>query len=76
MIPFANTWPYETIRQDVYVDVCPFCHAEKVLMPLKVKDLPPIHDGRKRLLVFPCCHASVTIVDVDRDYLLADRKLR
>jgi hypothetical protein len=47
-----------------------------VILPLKVKDLLPIHEGRKRLLVFPCCHGSFTVVDTDRDYLLADRKLR
>lgn len=76
MIPFSHTWPYETIRHDIYVDYCPFCSAEKVLLPLKVKDLKTIQEGRKRLLVFPCCHSSLTVVDADRDYLLADRKLR
>jgi hypothetical protein len=76
MIPFSNTWPYETIQQDLYVEVCPFCSKERVLLPLKVKDLKVIQDGTKRLLVFPCCHASITVVDADRDYLLADRKLR
>lgn len=76
MIPFSHTWPYETLRQDIYVDSCPFCGAERVTLPLKVKDLAPIHEGRKRLLVFPCCHGSFTVVDTDRDYLLADRKLR
>jgi hypothetical protein len=76
MIPFANTWPYETIRKDLYVDRCPFCSAERVLLPLKPEDLPSIRDGRKHLLVFPCCHGSVRVVDADRDYLLTDRKLR
>jgi hypothetical protein len=76
MIPFSHAWPYETIRQDIYVETCPFCGTERVLLPLKQKDLQPIRDGRKRLLVFPCCHGTVTIVDADRDYLLTDRKLR
>jgi hypothetical protein len=76
MIPFANTWPYEVIRQDIYVESCPFCRAEKVILPLKQKDLQTIHEGKKHMLVFPCCHGSVRVVDADRDYLLADRKLR
>lgn len=76
MIPFRNTWPYETVLEDVYVESCPFCGRERVLLPLKREDLQPIREGRKRRLVFPCCHSSVTLVDADRDYLLADRPLR
>lgn len=76
MIPFRNTWPYETVREDIYVEACPFCGQEKVLLPLKREDLDPIREGRKRRLVFPCCHNTVTLVDADRDYLLADRPLR
>lgn len=76
MIPFSNTWPYEIIKQDLYVDVCPFCRKEHILLPMKVKDIRPIQEGRKRLLVFPCCHGSLTVVDMDRDYLLADKPLR
>lgn len=76
MVPFSNTWPYETIGQDIYVELCPFCKRERILLPLKVKDLLPIQEGRKKLLVFPCCHGSFHVMDVDRDYLLADRRLR
>lgn len=76
MIPFANTWPYESTRQDIYVESCPFCGAGRVILPLKQSDLQAIRDGKKHLLVFPCCHGSVKVVDADRDYLLTDRKLR
>jgi hypothetical protein len=76
MIPFANTWPYEPIKEDLYVSECPFCRASNVLLPLKKRDLKPIQDGRKKLLVFPCCMKHTTIVDADRDYLLANQPLR
>lgn len=76
MIPFANTWPYETIANDVYVHDCPFCKAERVLLPLKKQELRRIHEGSKRLLVFPCCYNKVTLIDADADYLLAERPLR
>ncbi|WP_442603297.1 hypothetical protein [Paenibacillus sp. KN14-4R] len=76
MIPFSQTWPYETIGKDVYVMNCPYCEASNVLLPLKVAELPAIHDGKKRLLVFPCCNHSLSIIDVDADYLLTDKRLR
>jgi len=76
MIPFQNTWPYETMGDDVYVTECPFCGAANVILPLKKKKLPDIRDGKKHLLVFPCCKNSVYIVDVDTDYLLAHKRLR
>lgn len=76
MIPFANTWPYEVIRHDVYVEECPFCGTERVILPIKEGDLQAVRDGKKYLLVFPCCYGSVKVVDADRDYLLTDRKLR
>lgn len=75
MIPFRNTWPYELIRNDIYVSRCPFCSAEHVLLPIKKEDLETIRGGRKRLLVFPCCHGKLTILDADGDYLLADQPL-
>jgi hypothetical protein len=76
MIPFRNTWPYETVRNDVYVSECPYCSAENVLIPLRKQDLHFIHEGRKKLLVFPCCHNKTMLIDVDPDYLLADQPLR
>ncbi|MDF2720389.1 MAG: hypothetical protein K0Q59_64 [Paenibacillus sp.] len=76
MIPFENTLPYETIGKDVYLIECPHCGERNVLLPLQTKDLPPIREGRKRLIVFPCCHEKMTAVDADRDYLLGDRPIR
>jgi hypothetical protein len=76
VIPFANTWPYETIRNDIYVQECPFCGSPNVLLPIKTKDLNGIREGKKKLLVFPCCHHKVTVVDADRDYFLTDQPLR
>ncbi|WP_261304598.1 hypothetical protein [Paenibacillus andongensis] len=76
MIPFANTWPYDIIMKDIYVAECPFCHSPNVLLPLKINELTSIHEGKKKLLVFPCCHNKLTLVDTDRDYLLADTAIR
>jgi hypothetical protein len=76
MIPFRNTWPYEIIQNDIYVSECPYCAAENVLIPLRKQELRFIHEGRKKLLVFPCCHNKTVLVDVDNDYLLADQPLR
>lgn len=76
MIPFANTWPYEIIMKDIYVAECPFCQASNVLLPLKVKELQTIHEGKKKLLVFPCCYNKVTLIDTDKDYLLSDSVIR
>ncbi|MFC5447663.1 hypothetical protein [Paenibacillus aestuarii] len=76
MIPFANTLPYEIIMKDVYVAECPFCHSSSVLLPLKISELQSIREGKKKLLVFPCCYNKLTIIDTDRDYLLADSPVR
>ncbi|MFF2889035.1 hypothetical protein [Paenibacillus sp. NPDC057967] len=76
MIPFQNAWPYERIMGDLYVSNCPFCDMDNVLLPLKPSELPDIQDGKKRLMVFPCCRNKVTIIDADQDYLLTDGPLR
>ncbi|MEC0232086.1 hypothetical protein [Paenibacillus alba] len=76
MIPFANTWPYDIVMKDIYVAECPFCHSPNVLLPLKIHELTSIREGKKKLLVFPCCHNKLTLVDTDRDYLLADTAIR
>ena len=76
MIPFDKAWPYETIMGDIYASACPFCQSDNVLLPLKPVELKDIQDGKKKLLVFPCCHSKVTVLDADRDYLLTDTKLR
>ncbi|MFD0588599.1 hypothetical protein ACFQZE_11340 [Paenibacillus sp. GCM10027627] len=75
MHPFQNAWPYEKIMNDLYVSACPFCDAENILIPLKPAELQSIQDGKKRILVFPCCHGKATLVDADGDYLLTDAPL-
>ncbi|MDT3427875.1 hypothetical protein J2Z22_003451 [Paenibacillus forsythiae] len=76
MIPFSNTWPYELILGDLYVQSCPFCSAENVLLPMKPKELQSVREGKKKLLVFPCCSERPVVVDSDGDYLLFDRAVR
>ncbi|WP_040952894.1 hypothetical protein [Gorillibacterium massiliense] len=75
MIPFNQALPYETISRDIYVRECPFCSAENILLPLRKDELPEIHDGKKKLLVFPCCQNKTKLIDADADYLLTDRPL-
>ncbi|WP_270169233.1 hypothetical protein [Paenibacillus sp. SYP-B4298] len=75
MIPFENCIPYERIMNDLYVSSCPSCKQDNVLLPLRPSDLQEIQDGKKRLLVFPCCHYRPTIIDADQDYLLANSRV-
>ncbi|WP_426451618.1 hypothetical protein ACP26L_05935 [Paenibacillus sp. S-38] len=75
MIPFQNTWPYERVGQDIYVQNCPFCGADNVLLALKPRELQDLKDGVKKLLIFPCCRNKLTLVGADSDYLLASRAL-
>ncbi|GMK47919.1 MULTISPECIES: hypothetical protein [Paenibacillus] len=76
MIPFERTWPYDIVMKDVYVPSCPFCSSENVLIPLRVREIEDIQHGKKKLLVFPCCHNKVTVLDMDQDYMLTDQRLR
>ncbi|MBJ6361418.1 hypothetical protein ACFOQM_08980 [Paenibacillus sp. GCM10012307] len=75
MIPFENCIPYDRVMNDIYVPQCPFCKADNVLLPMRPKELPDIRDGKKRLVIFPCCHARVTVIDTDSDYLLTNKKV-
>ncbi|OKP99828.1 hypothetical protein [Paenibacillus sp. P46E] len=76
MIPFSHTWPYDITLGDMYVQYCPFCDKENVLLPMKPDELQLVRDGKKKLLVFPCCKTSLTVIDTDADYLLFDRSVR
>lgn len=76
MIPFSKTWPYDKLMGDVYVHACPFCGTENVRLPLKPRELQVIHEGKKKLLVFPCCSNRLNVVDTDSDYLLFDQEVR
>ncbi|RXZ84760.1 hypothetical protein EBB07_01710 [Paenibacillaceae bacterium] len=76
MIPFEKSWPYDKVMNDIYVSSCPFCHADNVLIPLRPQELADVRTGKKKLLVFPCCHQKLTVIDADADYLLTDTVLR
>lgn len=76
MIPFERAFPYDIIMGDVYVQECPFCQQNHVLLPIKPKEIILAHEGKKKLLVFPCCGNRVTILDSDNDYLLTDTIVR
>ncbi|WP_019908655.1 hypothetical protein [Paenibacillus sp. HW567] len=76
MIPFSHTWPYDILLGDLYVQYCPFCSKENILLPMKPKELQTVRDGKKKLLVFPCCNTSLTVIDNDNDYLLFDQAVR
>ncbi|WP_150268952.1 hypothetical protein [Paenibacillus tepidiphilus] len=76
MIPFSHSWPYDIFQRDVYMQYCPFCSKEHVLLPMKPQELKSVREGKKKLLVFPCCGSSLTVVDSDADYLLFDRAVR
>ncbi|CAM3050725.1 hypothetical protein PASE110613_14290 [Paenibacillus sediminis] len=76
MIPFERSWPYDVIAGDVYVQKCPFCEQENVLLPMKPHELQSVREGKKKLLVFPCCHNKVTVLNSDSDYILTDQVLR
>jgi hypothetical protein len=47
-----------------------------VLLPLKPRELKTIHEGKKKLLVFPCCGNKLHVLDCDNDYLLTDKVVR
>jgi hypothetical protein len=76
MIPFENTWPYDIIQGDIYVSECPFCHRANILLPMPPEELDRIREGRKKRLVFPCCHSTMILIDADRDYLLSNQPVR
>ncbi|RKP56111.1 hypothetical protein D7Z26_05530 [Cohnella endophytica] len=77
MIPLRNSLPYDIVMNEVYAQQCPFCDRSHVLLPLKPEDVTDMYGGRRKImLVFPCCHGSVRLVDADSDYLLANRPIR
>lgn len=76
MIPFSHSWPYDIIAGDLYVQACPFCGSENIMLPMKPKELISVREGKKKLLVFPCCSARPTVVDSDADYLLFQQPVR
>ncbi|MFC5469958.1 hypothetical protein ACFPPD_14585 [Cohnella suwonensis] len=77
MLPLRNCLPYDIVMNDVVAQECPFCRSANVLLPLKPDDVSSMYGGRRKImLVFPCCHGSVRMIDADADYLLANRPIR
>ncbi|GAA0136533.1 hypothetical protein YSY43_33740 [Paenibacillus sp. YSY-4.3] len=76
MIPFERALPYDIFMGDVYAPKCPFCGQENVLLSLKPQEVQSVHEGKKKLLVFPCCKNKLTLLDSDSDYLLTDTVVR
>ncbi|CAM3491166.1 hypothetical protein [Marinicrinis lubricantis] len=76
MIPYSHTWPYELIMGDYYFLECPSCGSERVLLPLKKKNVREIQTGKKYWMVLPCCSTRFYITEIDDDYILADIPLR
>ncbi len=68
VIPFVNTWPYEKIYNDIYFHSCPFCEEEQVLTHMKLRELQKAREGVKTILIMPCCHGKMTILEADDDY--------
>lgn len=76
MIPFENTWPYERVINDIYIQQCPYCNEENVLTSLKNSNLERAKEGIKTILIMPCCNSKMTILEADDDYFWTNEKLR
>lgn len=76
LIPFENTWPYEKMGEDIYIEDCPYCEAKNVLTYMTPEDLENAMDEIKTTLIMPCCHTSMTIVKADSDYFWTTDPLR
>ncbi|GAE27918.1 hypothetical protein JCM9140_4085 [Halalkalibacter wakoensis JCM 9140] len=76
VIPFVNSWPYERLYDDIYLQTCPFCGSENVLTNMKNKDFKRAEEGIKTILILPCCNGKLTILEADEDYFWTDKQLR
>ncbi|MEK4512655.1 hypothetical protein [Paenibacillus sp. FSL K6-2524] len=76
MIPFNKSLPYDIILGDVFAQKCPFCGIDNVLLPMKPSEVKSVQEGKKKLLVFPCCRNKLIILDSDNDYLLTNTIIR
>ncbi|WP_022794140.1 hypothetical protein [Marinococcus halotolerans] len=75
-IPFENTWPYDKIGEDIYINECPYCGSRNILTAMKVKDLEWAKEEIKTYINMPCCHKRMHIVFADEDYLWTTEPLR
>ncbi|MDQ0298410.1 hypothetical protein J2S78_000818 [Salibacterium salarium] len=76
LIPFENTWPYEKMGEDIYIEECPYCKETNVLTYMKEEHLQQAKDGIKTRVVMPCCHATMIVADADDDYFWTTERLR
>lgn len=76
VIPFVNTWPYERQFDDIYLQSCPCCGTENVLTNMKKSDFKRAQEGIKTILILPCCHGKLTILEADQDYFWTNKPLR
>ncbi|MGG1574191.1 hypothetical protein [Fictibacillus sp. NRS-1165] len=76
MLTFENSWPYDKMMDDIYINECPFCGKSNVLTTFSEEKLNSAKEGIKQLLVMPCCHSKLTILNADDDYFWTEEKLR
>ncbi|MFB5660799.1 hypothetical protein [Alteribacillus sp. HJP-4] len=76
LIPFENSWPYEKVGTDIYIEECPFCGEHNVLTYLKPAQLKRAEEEIKTALVMPCCNGKMVIVKADGDYFWTTKQLR
>ncbi|WP_179295609.1 hypothetical protein [Bacillus sp. FJAT-45350] len=76
ILPFNHSWPYEKMMGDIYFRHCPYCEEENVLTGMKKRDFENAKDGVKTLLIMPCCHGRLTIIEADEDYFWTQEELR
>ncbi len=76
IIPFENTWPYDKVMGDIYFHTCPYCGKDNVLTHMKPRELEHALEGFKTILIMPCCHSKMTILEADSDYFWTNEKLR
>lgn len=76
MSSFRNTWPYERMMKDIYIQTCPYCSKENILTNLKEEDLQHAMEGFRTYLIMPCCNSKMTILKADEDYFWTTEQLR
>ena len=76
VLPFGHSWPYERLMGDIYFHTCPFCGADNVLTNMKKRDLENAKEGIKTIVIAPCCHGKMTVLEADDDYFWTEEKLR
>ncbi|WP_100400107.1 hypothetical protein [Bacillus sp. FJAT-44742] len=76
LIPFENTWPYDKMMEDIYLNECPYCHQHNVLTHMSVEDLERAKEEIKTNMVLPCCHTKMIILKADEDYFWTTDHLR